>query len=58
MVGVGTKVYFERDGERCEGFCTVLSVNAATREIQLTPIPDGIQANDLMVWEEDANADR
>lgn len=51
MISVGDKVYFQRGRERCEGFCIVQSVDPRTKEVLLSPIPEGVQAGDLMVRE-------
>ena len=51
MISVGDKVYFMRGKERCEGFCVVEAVDPRTKQVSLSPIPEGVQAGDWMVWE-------
>lgn len=51
MLSVGDKVYFMRGRERCEGFCVVQSIDPITRKVDLSPMPEGIQPGDVMVFE-------
>lgn len=51
MISVGDKVYFMRGRERSEGFCTVLAVDPKTKKLEMSPLPEGIQPGDIMVFE-------
>lgn len=51
LLSVGDKIYFMRGRERCEGFCVVQSIDPVTRKVCLSPMPEGIQPGDVMVFE-------
>ncbi len=48
---VGTRVWFYRGKERCEGFCTIEAFDPTTRECKWSPMPEGIRPGDTMVIE-------
>lgn len=50
MIQVGDCFGFKRDGELCEGYCTVIAVDYERKEVNLTPLPEGIKTGDEMVW--------
>lgn len=50
MIQVGDRIGFKRNGEMCEGYCTILAVDRQSRRVELSLLPEGIELGDEMVW--------
>lgn len=48
---VGDRVSFWRGREQCEGYCVIESIDPGTRQVALSPLPEGIEPGDYMTVE-------